>query len=196
MPSVKPVHPGKENFDTAKWVCYCDLCGERFKREKRAIDDSNGCFCSQKCRAEYKQNEETSWHCVKCGNRLRGEDVFCSDECAEWARSWHENYPVGKSEYKFKTHPTNDGLPFNNSLWGTRREEAIKRDGRECKRCGITAREHREKFGSGLIVHHVTPRREFDTAEEAHDLENLVTLCSKCHGEVENGNGKLVLLSQ
>jgi 5-methylcytosine-specific restriction endonuclease McrA len=34
-------------------------------------------------------------------------------------------------------------------------------------------------------VHHKVPRREFDTADEAHNLENLVTLCCRCHGRAE-----------
>jgi len=35
----------------------------------------------------------------------------------------------------------------------------------------------------------LTPRRAFTEAEDAHALNNLVTLCAVCHGTEENAPG-------
>jgi 5-methylcytosine-specific restriction endonuclease McrA len=49
----------------------------------------------------------------------------------------------------------------------------------------MSQREHRQQYGRSLAVHHRVPRKKFETAAEAHDLQNLVTLCSPCHGRIE-----------
>jgi hypothetical protein len=186
MPAIKPA-PGENPYAvTADWTCYCDLCGEKFRRKKKTIDQSDeGCFCSRSCRYEYSRREEYGWHCAKCGTPLEGEqEVYCSDECVEWARSWDDHYPVGQSTYRIRIEGRG-ALPFQGALWEERRSEALERDGYRCLACGISRREHRRRYRTDLSVHHRTPRRQFDTADEAHDLENLATLCSRCHGWAE-----------
>ncbi|MFU8870248.1 HNH endonuclease, partial [Natronococcus sp.] len=37
-------------------------------------------------------------------------------------------------------------------------------------------------------VHHVRPVRSFENAEDAHTLDNVVTLCRSCHRRVEAGS--------
>jgi 5-methylcytosine-specific restriction endonuclease McrA len=58
------------------------------------------------------------------------------------------------------------------TLWRERRQDALERDGYMCQECGQT---------EDLTVHHITSIREFIEPEEAHRLENLVTLCAGCH---------------
>lgn len=65
--------------------------------------------------------------------------------------------------------------------WEKKRAEAIERDGRECVDCGDP-----EPDDGSLDVHHITPRKEFrerDDLDETNmnNLDNLVTLCRKCH---------------
>ena len=52
------------------------------------------------------------------------------------------------------------------------RKRVLRRDKRRCVRCGVRKR---------LEVHHITPRREGGGL----NLQNLVTLCSDCHDEIE-----------
>lgn len=59
--------------------------------------------------------------------------------------------------------------------WSVQRQKALDRDG-VCVRCGCE---------NDLEVHHIVPRKHFDDERVAHILENLVVLCSSCHGEVE-----------
>jgi predicted HNH restriction endonuclease len=40
--------------------------------------------------------------------------------------------------------------------------------------------------GEGLHVHHVEKLREFDTPEAANRLENLLTVCRRCHHLLES----------
>lgn len=71
------------------------------------------------------------------------------------------------------------------SGWGPVREKVIDRDGGECRACGLSREEHRERTGQDLDVHHVEKRAEFDVESEADVPENLVTVCKFCHQSVE-----------
>lgn len=62
------------------------------------------------------------------------------------------------------------------------REGVLNRDFRECIDCSWSLD---DGGGKQLHVHHVVPERLFDDSESAHKEENLVTLCSMCHGAWE-----------
>jgi len=53
--------------------------------------------------------------------------------------------------------------------WSRCRKKALERDCFTCQMC----------FGSGLEVHHIKPTRT--NPEIAYDINNLITLCKKCH---------------
>ncbi|MEI7988419.1 MAG: DEAD/DEAH box helicase [Chloroflexota bacterium] len=68
---------------------------------------------------------------------------------------------------------------YYGSNWDTQRNLARTRDMYRCQLCGkpeITQAHH---------VHHKIPFRLFSDIQEANDLSNLITLCSKCHQKVE-----------
>ncbi|QSW99791.1 HNH endonuclease [Haloterrigena alkaliphila] len=69
--------------------------------------------------------------------------------------------------------------------WGEARFEALQRDGFCCQKCGMTQKEHRAEYETGLHVHHIEPYRKFDDDEKAHKLDNLVTVCESCHKDLE-----------
>lgn len=189
MPAVKTAIGENPYAKTGEWVVYCDLCGEETRLEKRRWkkqkERDGRVFCSRNCRREFLKREEWRWFCYVCGESLKwtGRDVVCSDECIKWAQKWREHYPVEKREYRIKIPERT--LPFQGELWRQQREHAIDRDEYECKICGMGRDKHQDVFGRDLAVHHKKPRRKFNTAEEAHQLENLVTLCDRCHGLVE-----------
>lgn len=65
--------------------------------------------------------------------------------------------------------------------WRLIRREVLKRDDYNCQKCGVS---HSE-VETWLTVHHIVPFRKFEDEEEANKADNLITLCPKCHGEVE-----------
>ncbi|ELY68927.1 HNH endonuclease [Natrinema versiforme] len=77
-----------------------------------------------------------------------------------------------------------DGPEFRGRFWQVQREKALERD-RRCQSCGIDRRHYQEFRGYDLDVHHIVPEKEFESAVDAHALENLITLCKDCHGHLE-----------
>jgi len=64
--------------------------------------------------------------------------------------------------------------------WKKLRKQVIERDGNKCKVCGKKRK---------LTVHHIKPRDEGGT----NALNNLETLCQKCHDEIEMGGEGIVI---
>lgn len=62
--------------------------------------------------------------------------------------------------------------------WSIQREAALSRDDWQCVKCGSSK--------ENLHVHHRIPFRRHNTSESANRLENLLTVCPSCHGEVES----------
>jgi len=72
--------------------------------------------------------------------------------------------------------PKIPGRPYRGG-WKRIRKQIRERDG-VCQKC-------KSDPDSTLHVHHIVPVREFETAEKAHDPDNLVALCSTCHVKME-----------
>lgn len=60
--------------------------------------------------------------------------------------------------------------------WRQLRKACLQRDGYTCQRC-----EKRSLTGQGLSAHHLIPRADLGE----NDINNLVTLCHKCHDLAE-----------
>jgi len=192
MPVVRTRLGQSSEFKTAEMVCFCDFCGKRFYKEKHHLENSDGCFCSRDCRKEFSYRDKYGWNCPYCGGRLEGARAWCgSEECEERMKGhWKVEGTRGQVEYRISIGGS-QRLPFNNSLWKKRRSEAMRRDSSECVNCSLSNKEHIGKYGTSLHVHHITPRRSFESAESAHDLDNLVTLCASCHSRVERGDSDI-----
>lgn len=65
--------------------------------------------------------------------------------------------------------------------WSKQRQKCLQRDDWTCQVCTVV----QEEMGRELSVHHITPRRKCDSNWEQNELENLITLCSECHGKFE-----------
>lgn len=59
---------------------------------------------------------------------------------------------------------------------GGLREQVLERGGRRCVKCGMTDAEHRTLWGRPITVDHKDKNRQHNT------LDNLQTLCLRCHG--------------
>ncbi len=63
--------------------------------------------------------------------------------------------------------------------WPLQRKLAMMRDKNTCQNCGARQED------VPLQVHHKQPFRTFAHYQQANDINNLVTLCPKCHRQVE-----------
>ena len=115
--------------------------------------------------------------CDRCGTTFEAlaEHDRCVP-CQEGEREVPDDSP---------TYATRHGPAFEDI-----RDDVLERDDRECRGCGISDAEHRQRddlFGGGLHVHHIRPVTDFDDPDDAHRLSNLTVLCADCHRAVECG---------
>lgn len=66
---------------------------------------------------------------------------------------------------------------WSSKVWKRVRLHAIRRDAHHCQDCQAT---------TDLVVHHIRPFAEFAGSLEAHELDNLVTVCRACHRSRHN----------
>jgi len=182
----------------------CANCGCEFERYQSKVTTENPC-CSLECSGEYTiQQMDVEEHnfyedgpaiveCAWCGEELerrpckleRSENFFCGDtDCqAKW-----------KSENVFgKRHPNWKGGHERGygPNWREKRRERLEHDNYECVVCGLSNEKHRKLHDCGLHVHHIQRKEQFRNSkgeldyERANRLENLITLCCRCHNRWE-----------
>jgi hypothetical protein len=91
---------------------------------------------------------------------------FCSPECANVGNQGAGN-PAWRGGYNGYYGPN----------WRAQKRAARKRDGYVCQDCGRTQKD----IGRSLDVHHIRRFADFDSYLEANHLDNLVSLCHRCH---------------
>lgn len=118
------------------------------------------------------------------------------DVSHESVRNWLSKHDIdirSLEEYTGEEHWSWSGGHANyyGPSWKQRRRDTIERDGEQCVRCGMTRREHRQKYDRDLHVHHITRAEDYRDESgniddlEANDLSNLLTLCFQCHSDIE-----------
>lgn len=105
-------------------------------------------------------------------------NTFCSYSCSN---SFNQSKKYGNNQAGSKNSQYTDGTY---TLEKSKKLEARKRDNYKCQTCGKAVK------GRAAHVHHIVAERCFDDMERAHDLSNLVTVCSSCHVDVEWGTLK------
>lgn len=75
--------------------------------------------------------------------------------------------------------------------WEEQRRKRLEKDGYECVVCSLSNEQHKEIRGTALHVHHIQRKESFRKGngeldyERANRIENLITLCYKCHNRWE-----------
>jgi len=185
---MKLHHKKQHGESLAGTVVECDWCGD----EKRvSLYDSRThehFFCNAGgCKAEWiRENVGGDNHplanrvtreCDACGAEITrnpssfAEMAFCDYECqGDWlsenqSGEDHPNWQGGRSQIVY------------GSGWKRARAKALERDDHSCVICGVTKEEKPKR----IDVHHIRPVESFEDNSEAHDLDNLVTLCRSHH---------------
>jgi len=120
-------------------------------------------------------------------SRYSVERPVCKREgCSEIVtQSWNKycSYSCSNKERMSRVYQSGPDNPSWTDGWysiGKRnKRKARERDKYMCRKCQKIVK------GKAAHVHHMIPERCFDDPNEAHDLNNLVTLCDSCHLKIE-----------
>ncbi len=186
------------NYRGGKTKTTCRICGTAFEyypSEKRGLYCSE-CVTTEQWRTppsidgprnpRWSGGRRTT-ECDVCGDVVErypsniGDVVLCGEECrSQWlsetfSGDGHPNWLGGGNE-------------AYGSGWAAVRSDALERDGHQCVVWGVT----REEIGRNPDVHHIVPVRWYIEAEDlsredAHFLDNVASLCSRCHRKAEFG---------
>lgn len=170
----------------------CVQCGKSFSKRTYRIKQGQRIYCGYDCRRAWQRDNRHLFHvcltCEICGSEfsrsryfveVRKDARFCSRKCLDRFNSLNKR---GELNTNWRGGHIDDYGP----TWSSQSRLARNRDKNICQLCSATD-EHRN-----LDVHHITPFRVFEFArglnnndEIANRLENLITLCRKCHKKVE-----------
>ena len=70
-------------------------------------------------------------------------------------------------------------------MFGGNKEKVLERDNFECQKCGMNNEQHIVIYGYRLIVHHKDGKGK-GYKNPNNNLDNLITLCRKCHTSLHN----------
>lgn len=167
-------------------IVECHRCGEEHEPRRLPIENPDRRFCSTECYIEWKNAGDGLMlvECSICGKETAVRRAGVADKlrvCGEGCLS----------QYHRENESRGDTPRSRTYFWKKQRERALKRDDYTCQRCGLGLDAARESGKHppevGLHVHHIRPFRSFEEPKQAHDLENLRTLCFDCHMTVEHG---------
>lgn len=72
-------------------------------------------------------------------------------------------------------------LKKNKARFGGLRLEVFNRDKNQCVDCGMNQKEHVKRWGKSLTINHINGVGRNSVIPD-NRIENLETLCLKCHG--------------
>ena len=168
----RPEMTGKKH---PRWVgkikLICLLCGKYFYSYKK----ENQRYCSPECGNKSRRGKvfwkkdkvkTVTFTCLNCGIIKIVQEYsprkYCSQQCSqEYMKG--KNSPTWQGGKSFEEY----GAEFDNSL----KEQIRFRDNYKCKVCGCPQIEN----GKQLDVHHI------DEDKQNNKLENLISLCHRCH---------------
>lgn len=178
----------------------CEWCGETYMAWPYEIENGRrfcGRECSDKAQAEvkgpkhprYKPEKHKTFQCKNCGDEFRryapkNDCEYCTEECYREA---------AKDLFAGKKNPVWRGgwTHYYGANWDEQREKALERDNHTCQDCG----KHADDMPRSPDVHHKKRlgwfKEEYDEPrwwQEGNKVENLVTLCPKCHKVREFGD--------
>lgn len=165
----------------------CDGCGKSFESHKRKQRT-----CGWTCRSVVSRRGITKERTCACGAIFTGNGKWCR-ACtterkkasrarvrlkheARWLETRRERYAADEAVRKIARQ-----LAERNRFNGLR-TQALERDGYRCQECGTDEK---------LVVHHKIRRLERSKKDAISRLEDLQTLCRRCHINVHRQAGDL-----
>lgn len=157
--------------DTEKYYArgLCKRCySKRFWAENYSGNERIKKMASEKSKRSYEKNKEA------ISLKRKEKRLSEPDKVREYFREAQRRYRL-----RLKERGTDDNEIY---LFGGKKKEVYARDKYSCVDCGITQYEY-TKLGHGkLHIHHIDGLGFGKPAKEKNnDINNLVTLCNKCH---------------
>lgn len=177
------------NWKEAQERAICEICDSEFSFYP---SDKDGRFCTE-CVEEAdgllpenpaEKIERINTECPNCGETIavlpsrlerRKRGVFCDNSCYG---TWLSEHVVGENHHQWEGGNRNYG-----KKWWQIRRAALERDNSECQLC----EKGTSQIGRKPDVHHLQRVRDFDDPQDAHTLNNVISLCRSCHRCVETG---------
>lgn len=187
-------HSGANAHQYSRVDVECAMCKAPFTRKRSRANRLRNNFCSRKCMGEWISANEADTNsphyksvsvpCRHCGQeifmppaRINEEGNFCDLACYG---DWLTEHNTGPN------NPLWEGGVgrYYGPNWLRQRRKARQRDKNICQHCGKS----RDELDRELDVHHKVPFRSFgiDRYREANRLENLISLCRRCHTLADN----------
>ncbi len=91
----------------------------------------------------------------------------CRDQKREWCRKNRDKTIESWEKQEF----------------GGNKQKVLERDNFECQDCGMSQERHIDLFNFQLTVHHIDGKGR-RCKEKNNDMDNLITLCVRCHKQV------------
>jgi len=167
----KAIQPKK----TQRYTGACVNCGKVFSTNYKAKR-----FCTSECNwafhnAKRPTTKEQQRECPVCGKKFvpmqkRGVGkLYCSVSCRGKA-----NYSKNSAKRRSRHWEYRKRTKMGGNWW-----PALQRDRFTCQLCKSTLYPSQWVGSKQLIVHHLDGTGEEESKN--HNIENLLTLCSKCH---------------
>jgi endogenous inhibitor of DNA gyrase (YacG/DUF329 family) len=179
----------------------CDWCKKEFERVPHDVKKFKHHFCSRECAIMWKKiNGRIRRKCVYCGKEFENirslNRKFCSHSCY---LNWLKIHPpmLGrhfspesiekmrkslKGKFTKEKNPNWRGgksyEPYTPEFDEELKLKVLKRDNFRCQICGVFKNKSRNNY---LQIHHI------DGNKKNNSLDNLISLCPRCHGKVTAG---------
>ncbi len=72
---------------------------------------------------------------------------------------------------------------------------AHERDNWECQECGMSQEQSIVLFNRKLVLHHIDGQGR-NSEDKNHNLDNLITLCPRCHGKIHGKESRKLNTSE
>lgn len=98
---------------------------------------------------------------------------------------------MSKSEYNkyikdwYHQHKGYATLQTVKNRFGGNRERVLERDNWTCQFCGMNNEQHILLFGRSLTIDHIDGNGRYSQIKN-NNMNNLITLCLRCHGRKDN----------
>lgn len=154
----------------------CEWCGNTKTRPRCRVDEYDHHFCNRGCYTEWMND----------GGALSGEDNPLYGVTGDDHPTAGENNPffgvTGEDHPAWKGGHDGGWRRSDDGTWRRTARKVYDRDGYVCQKCSENGELH---------AHHITP---VSNGGAKYNMNNLITLCKDCHGEVHSAdyNGDLI----